>query len=174
MRIGLHVIRVVIGSVRNRVMLHLAGLQVQLEQSFVEIPDVAAWTHSKHVTSGSPRCEFFAAGIESDGASAHAKHHVAVGIECQVMRSASRISGAPLSFGDDSTFSSHPLQYLIREFLRLAGSPVETAEIVAEMVGVISIRPFQLQSDRKSTRLNSSHIKISYAIFSLNKKTIIY
>src|SRR5947199_3502179 len=133
-------------------MLHLAGLQVQLEQSFVEIPDVAAWTHSKHVAPGSPRCEFFGAGIESDGASAHAEHHIAVGIECQVMRSASRISGAPLPFGDDSTFSSHALQhlireFLIREFLNFAGSAVEPAEIVAEMVGVISIRPLPLQND---------------------------
>src|SRR5436309_12528994 len=117
-------------------MLHLAGLQVQLEQSFVEIPDVAGRTHSKHVTSGSPRCEFFSAGIESDGSSAHAKHHVAVGIECQIMRPASRISGASLSLGDDSAFSSHARQHLIREFLHLAGSAVETAEIVAEMVGV--------------------------------------
>src|SRR5690606_40764472 len=32
----------------------------------------------------------------------------------------------------------------------------------------ISIRP---SSDRKSTRLNSSHVKISYAVFCLKKKT---
>src|SRR5690606_41362676 len=30
----------------------------------------------------------------------------------------------------------------------------------------------QWQTDRKSTRLNSSHVKISYAVFCLNKKTI--
>src|SRR5207249_7252251 len=29
-----------------------------------------------------------------------------------------------------------------------------------------------LQSDRKSTRLNSSHVSISYAVFCLKKKTI--
>src|SRR5690349_23194970 len=28
--------------------------------------------------------------------------------------------------------------------------------------------------DRKSTRLNSSHVEISYAVFCLKKKTIIY
>src|SRR5438067_6317387 len=30
---------------------------------------------------------------------------------------------------------------------------------------------FQLQQDRKSTRLNSSHVSISYAVFCLKKKT---
>src|SRR5690606_41317945 len=31
-----------------------------------------------------------------------------------------------------------------------------------------------LDLDRKSTRLNSSHVKISYAVFCLNKKTYLY
>src|SRR5690606_40770131 len=31
-------------------------------------------------------------------------------------------------------------------------------------------RRFQAQGDRKSTRLNSSHVKISYAVFCLKKK----
>src|SRR5699024_11278063 len=31
--------------------------------------------------------------------------------------------------------------------------------------------PFQKQTDRKSTRLNSSHVSISYAVFCLKKKT---
>src|SRR5436309_6191954 len=31
--------------------------------------------------------------------------------------------------------------------------------------------PPQLRLDRKSTRLNSSHVKISYAVFCLKKKT---
>src|SRR5690606_41985465 len=31
--------------------------------------------------------------------------------------------------------------------------------------------PASLQRDRKSTRLNSSHVKISYAVFCLKKKT---
>src|SRR5690606_35267960 len=31
-----------------------------------------------------------------------------------------------------------------------------------------------LETDRKSTRLNSSHVKISYAVFCLKKKKIIY
>src|SRR5436309_9193969 len=40
-------------------------------------------------------------------------------------------------------------------------TPVEGLEIVDEPVKV---------SDRKSTRLNSSHVKISYAVFCLKKK----
>src|SRR6266576_6129078 len=30
----------------------------------------------------------------------------------------------------------------------------------------------QMQADRKSTRLNSSHVEISYAVFCLQKKTV--
>src|SRR3989442_9712856 len=32
-------------------------------------------------------------------------------------------------------------------------------------------QPFQWSQDRKSTRLNSSHVRISYAVFCLKKKT---
>src|SRR5256885_13287334 len=32
------------------------------------------------------------------------------------------------------------------------------------------VRPFALRADRKSTRLNSSHLVISYAVFCLKKK----
>src|SRR5438477_6411034 len=34
------------------------------------------------------------------------------------------------------------------------------------------IRPYPAERDRKSTRLNSSHMSISYAVFCLKKKTI--
>src|SRR5690606_39841932 len=38
--------------------------------------------------------------------------------------------------------------------------------------GGLLVRPsFDLWEDRKSTRLNSSHVKISYAVFCLKKKT---
>src|SRR5690606_41813749 len=46
---------------------------------------------------------------------------------------------------------------------RAAPVPVITARIVAAMRA--AVRP-----DRKSTRLNSSHVKISYAVFCLKKK----
>src|SRR5690606_40219707 len=35
---------------------------------------------------------------------------------------------------------------------------------------LIKHQPFQKETDRKSTRLNSSHVKISYAVFCLKKK----
>src|SRR5690606_41795312 len=35
----------------------------------------------------------------------------------------------------------------------------------------LNIRPCMPARDRKSTRLNSSHVKISYAVFCLKKKT---
>src|SRR5690349_22450256 len=31
-------------------------------------------------------------------------------------------------------------------------------------------KPFEIKTDRKSTRLNSSHVEISYAVFCLKKK----
>src|SRR5690625_6813064 len=37
--------------------------------------------------------------------------------------------------------------------------------------GAFSYRPLVLERDRKSTRLNSSHVAISYAVFCLKKKT---
>src|SRR5699024_11960168 len=36
--------------------------------------------------------------------------------------------------------------------------------------GDSSIRPAEINRDRKSTRLNSSHVSISYAVFCLKKK----
>src|SRR5690606_40567890 len=38
-----------------------------------------------------------------------------------------------------------------------------------EVVGT-DVRPGPVRRDRKSTRLNSSHVKISYAVFCLKKK----
>src|SRR5690554_3001124 len=48
---------------------------------------------------------------------------------------------------------------------------------IKKSTGAVIIRPFDsdrleglLKSDRKSTRLNSSHVRISYAVFCLKKK----
>src|SRR3712207_8880111 len=38
---------------------------------------------------------------------------------------------------------------------------------------MLALQPALLKSDRKSTRLNSSHANISYAVFCLKKKKII-
>src|SRR5690349_22203523 len=37
-----------------------------------------------------------------------------------------------------------------------------------------AITPWELPQDRKSTRLNSSHVEISYAVFCLKKKIICF
>src|SRR5690554_7420163 len=40
--------------------------------------------------------------------------------------------------------------------------------------GLITFEAALLSIDRKSTRLNSSHVRISYAVFCLKKKTMSY
>src|SRR5690606_41720015 len=44
--------------------------------------------------------------------------------------------------------------------------------LVPEGAKTLKFMPSLTQIDRKSTRLNSSHVKISYAVFCLKKKTI--
>src|SRR5258707_11502206 len=44
---------------------------------------------------------------------------------------------------------------------------------IAAREKIIAIEPFRDKEDRKSTRLNSSHANISYAVFCLKKKTTI-
>src|SRR2546430_13639934 len=51
------------------------------------------------------------------------------------------------------------------------GPEESTAELVMEKDGTLSAVD---SSDRKSTRLNSSHSQISYAVFCLKKKNTIY
>src|SRR3989442_8245419 len=52
------------------------------------------------------------------------------------------------------------------ESLRVAGHCQLLSRSVAENVRTIA----QVRQDRKSTRLNSSHVRISYAVFCLKKK----
>src|SRR5690606_39349926 len=47
----------------------------------------------------------------------------------------------------------------------LAGEALEVGAVGADGRGAVA------EGDRKSTRLNSSHVKISYAVFCLKKKT---
>src|SRR2546429_3654393 len=50
-------------------------------------------------------------------------------------------------------------------------TPVEDVE---QRVGDLWVTPVQVNQDRKSTRLNSSHGYISYAVFCLKKKKLIH
>src|SRR3712207_8405885 len=57
----------------------------------------------------------------------------------------------------------------------VAGDPVRdnpNAPRYYSFARVLSLVPGQYGSDRKSTRLNSSHANISYAVFCLKKKKI--
>src|SRR5690606_40486214 len=59
------------------------------------------------------------------------------------------------------------------EFLKTA---ITGIRINSDQSLILSVRDFDYQiefgQDRKSTRLNSSHVKISYAVFCLKKKNI--
>src|SRR5690606_40887793 len=48
---------------------------------------------------------------------------------------------------------------------RFKGTPIDLDVVRESLKDVLAIR-----ADRKSTRLNSSHVKISYAVFCLKKK----
>src|SRR5690625_6410739 len=51
---------------------------------------------------------------------------------------------------------------------------VESSMGIGALVGTIILVIYQLKRDRKSTRLNSSHVAISYAVFCLKKKKTKY
>src|SRR5690606_40501540 len=59
------------------------------------------------------------------------------------------------------------LQAIGMEIAMLTGDNEATAQAVARKLGIRQVRA---EVDRKSTRLNSSHVKISYAVFCLKKK----
>src|SRR3712207_8659687 len=61
----------------------------------------------------------------------------------------------------------------VREFEKAAAGPDRSATFFRQfLLGyfVYNKRPISGQTDRKSTRLNSSHANISYAVFCLKKK----
>src|SRR5690349_22003689 len=62
-------------------------------------------------------------------------------------------------------FRSGPLPFYDRNKLVLAGT-LERPRVTGRNV----LDHFERVSDRKSTRLNSSHVEISYAVFCLKKK----
>src|SRR3712207_7787050 len=51
-----------------------------------------------------------------------------------------------------------------------AGDPLPTADDKIVVLHDMSLEQGRIPSDRKSTRLNSSHANISYAVFCLKKK----
>src|SRR5690349_22884509 len=66
-----------------------------------------------------------------------------------------------------------PLGALVRDGLRsylFVRRPDETFERRLVDTGQADDRFIEIMRDRKSTRLNSSHVEISYAVFCLKKK----
>src|SRR3712207_7814647 len=59
------------------------------------------------------------------------------------------------------------------EVLHPPGHPARGDELVDGLARV-ALRVGRDREDRKSTRLNSSHANISYAVFCLKKKTILF
>src|SRR5262245_64364174 len=67
-----------------------------------------------------------------------------------------------------------PYTTLFRSALEKSGAykdeKISIAPIKTKSGGNLEVDPLQWRSDRKSTRLNSSHLGISYAVFCLKKK----
>src|SRR3989442_4763105 len=65
---------------------------------------------------------------------------------------------------------------LIVEFQQ-TNLPIESAighQATADLLASLLSFPVTVNRDRKSTRLNSSHVRISYAVFCLKKKKKLY
>src|SRR5690625_6197954 len=96
---------------------------------------------------------------------------------------AQRIAGQPAVLPDDPANYAIRIDYA-RAFDRLSASDQEVLKLVAwdglsiaESAQVLDVsnaafsaRLSRARKDRKSTRLNSSHVAISYAVFCLKKK----
>src|SRR3712207_8307148 len=61
--------------------------------------------------------------------------------------------------------TAYRTQHLFR-----SGARVDAVLLLGEAMVAVDSK-FPLEADRKSTRLNSSHANISYAVFCLNNKT---
>src|SRR2546426_1825092 len=63
-----------------------------------------------------------------------------------------------------------PYTTLFRSYLYLIKKPEDQYQVILEVEDAARSKPEDLSLDRKSTRLNSSHLVISYAVFCLKKK----
>src|SRR5690606_41031980 len=88
-----------------------------------------------------------------------------------------RASDLPIKTADLKTWAAEMAgipEWLFEESYHIVGDLAEAIALVLPP-NLPSTHAYQLpdlidQLDRKSTRLNSSHVKISYAVFCLNKK----
>ena len=88
-----------------------------------------------------------------------------------------KYAGQPLpkSFGEVMTrrnVSRNPLMPPVKPFRPRGKSGLEISDFLPEIAGCADdLCVLRSCQDRKSTRLNSSHVVISYAVFCLKKKT---
>src|SRR5438034_3712099 len=79
-------------------------------------------------------------------------------------------------FNDTATTEIYTLSYttLFRSDVKISKdgelAALNNIDIVCEVEGQTAIQTIVAEGDRKSTRLNSSHTVISYAVFCLKKK----
>src|SRR3989442_11483242 len=88
-----------------------------------------------------------------------------------------RLSPISFFFNDTATteiytLSLHDALPISISEAAIAGSGVGAAIVGCRPVVELQISDFGPAADRKSTRLNSSHVRISYAVFCLKKKKI--
>src|SRR5699024_12847425 len=70
--------------------------------------------------------------------------------------------------------AARELRQELRGLKLSAGIGVAAGRVVAGHIGAHDRFEYTVIGDRKSTRLNSSHVSISYAVFCLKKKKKIY
>src|SRR5207302_7864644 len=86
-------------------------------------------------------------------------------------RRSSDLGLARLDAGDDLDAVAEPIADLQLARAQVVALDDEYAvDAVAVLNRVVRQRHHLVDSDRKSTRLNSSHVKISYAVFCLKKR----
>src|SRR5690606_41690585 len=86
-----------------------------------------------------------------------------------------RRSSDLLGEGDDAELPEQVLDRALRagEEGEIGGVDAAQFGVLLEHAGRVVLRVERDGEDRKSTRLNSSHVKISYAVFCLKKKNIL-
>src|SRR5436309_8687120 len=68
------------------------------------------------------------------------------------------------------SYTDGQLKYVIEHGIAPSGMPASSGILNDDEIWSIVIKDAARRRDRKSTRLNSSHVKISYAVFCLKKK----
>src|SRR5207302_9117832 len=95
---------------------------------------------------------------------------------CLLSRTTSTTSMSTLTLHDALPISSARPTHAAPEREGLAGpdqKPVQRPDGDGQVRHLVLLEPhLKVTKDRKSTRLNSSHVKISYAVFCLKKNTI--